>query len=215
MSIVNDILNKCSKIEGDLDNIITTELNKNSKVINKILEKFNEKMGNLENSIQLLESQLKNNSDDSGSNFNNKMIHKKIEILKLKLNDYPNLVRNKLKSIENSKTSLFNSDSKDSSISKYLTDEHDSLKKSLKLSKDIESNEFKVLEELDRQEGIMHSVKSKLSDLFSKLVLSNAITTWIINRSSRDKQLLFFLVFLTVAIVYITNYYIKPLIRGN
>lgn len=215
MSIINDIYNKCLKIEMDLDNILTTELNKDTKVVNKILEKFNEKMANLENSIQLLENQVKSNNENVNSNYNTKMIIKKIEILKIKQSEYPNLLRNKLKTIENSKMSYFNSDSKDQSISKYLTDEHDSLKKSLKLSKDIESNEFKVLEELDRQDGIMNSVKTKMSDLFSKLVLSNSITTWIINRSSRDKQLLLFLVFITFVIVYITNYYIKPLIRGK
>lgn len=215
MSIINDIYNKCLKIEMDLDNILTTELNKDTKVVNKILEKFNEKMANLENSIQLLENQVKSNNENVNSNYNTKMIIKKIEILKIKQSEYPNLLRNKLKTIENSKMSYFNSDSKDQSISKYLTDEHDSLKKSLKLSKDIESNEFKVLEELDRQDGIMNSVKTKMSDLFSKLVLSNSITTWIINRSSRDKQLLLFLVFITFVIVYMTNYYIKPLIRGK
>lgn len=59
---------------------------------------------------------------------------------------------------------------------------------------------------------LIKSIKGRVLGIFDKMNISNTITKFLINRGKSDTFLFFILVLLTLAIMYYTYYYVKPLI---
>lgn len=216
MSLCNDIYTKCIKQESELNNICNEVLKGvHDKVLNKVKEKFNEKMANLENSISLLEKQT---LMEYSTNSNNYLLwKKKIENLKLSFASLGSAIENNIQTqIKKLNNKLFYSidNTSDSSNISYLTTEHDSLKNTLKYCKDIESQETIVMEELDNQQFSLNSVKTKVLSLFAKADFTNTVTQWMVRRGVTDKQIFLGLLILTILITIITYYYVKPWLRS-
>lgn len=215
MSLCNDIYSKSIKQEKELNSICNDVLNgAHDKVLNKIKDKFNEKLVNFENSISVLEKQIINEYSTYSSNYNIWM--KKLENLKLSLSALPNTM-NKNIQIQTKKITqnAFQSyDYNDSNSIAYLTSEHDSLKNSLRMSRDIENQELILIGELDSQQSTLNSVKNKVLTLYAKVDFMNTITQWLVRRGVTDKQIFLGLVLLTILVTYLTYYYVKPWLKS-
>ena len=218
MSICKDIYAKSLKQETELSNICTDVLNgQHDSILNKIKQKFDEKMINLENSLSLLEKQI---SLEYSKNDSQRILwSKKLENLKITCYGLPNSMSKNIQIRLSKNNSKFfdesNFSSNDSNNLGYLTSEYDSLKKSLRLSKDIESQEVHAMQELENQQFSLNNVKSKLTALFNKVDFSNTLTQWLVRRGTTDRQLFFILVFITILITYFTLYYVKPWLKGE
>lgn len=215
MSLCKDIYSKSIKQETELKNILNEILTgTHDNCLNRIKEKFNEKLYNFENTISVLEKQILMEYSTNSSNFN--IWNKKSENLKLSLNSLPSEL-NKALNTQSKKLNnkLWSSSYKeDGSNLTYLTSEHDSLKKSLRLSRDIEAQETLLMQELDNQQFSLDSVKNKMMKLFASVDFTNTMTQWLVRRGVSDRQIFFGLVILTCLITFITYYYVKPWLKS-
>ena len=215
MSLCTDIYNKTLSQENDLNKLCNELLlDKNLQTLNKIKTKIDEKILNYENTISLLEKQVI--SEFSSYSSNRTIWNKKIENLKSKLSNFPIQVKTNYDKANSKQKNLLKENfvSDTNQNLKYLTNEHDSLVKCVKLGRDIESHETLLLNELDNQGRSLSSLKGKINTLYSKVDFTNTITQWLVRRGATDKQLFFGLVLVTFSIIYITIYYVKPWLRG-
>ena len=215
MSIINDINAKCVKQQSDLFNLIS-DIKKGShdNCLDKMKEKIEEKISSLTNSIVMLEKSVELTSISSDQSFiwKHKINHFKEqkESARKLLEQSISSQKSRLQLKNNKVSSIFHNDNDIS----QLTNEHESLMKTLKFSRELDSKQGHVLEELDTQQSILEKIKNKTLSILNIANFSNTITMWIIKRSKNDILLFFSLCFLTVVVIYITTYYIKPYIRG-
>lgn len=96
-----------------------------------------------------------------------------------------------------------------------LQEEHTSLKISLKIGSDMERQASLINSELGSQKTHLELIKEKVNRMYNKLDISSTITNFLIRRGRGDTYLCLFLGILTIIIIYIIYYYVKPWIRGD
>lgn len=215
--MINDFHSKCLKHQNEINKLIS-EIKKgmHSNNLVKIKEKTEEKLIGYSNTASLLEKAV---------NESTSLTNDQVYLWRLKANNVKENIEHFRQEIElivleqvnkqKSKQSngLFNNDN-DSKITN-LANEHESLSKSLKFSRDLDSRQSLMLNELDEQHSLLERIKSKTMSIFGKADFSNTITVWIVKRSKNDVVIFFLLVIVTILIMYFSIYYIKPWVRGE
>lgn len=215
--MINDFHQKCLKSQSDISNLLSEiKSGLHHKNIERIKEKFEEKIILFIDSIQLLDNSIKDNPRLDKKNqgyWEQKLIYYKEQKEFLK-REYERLLQQVNKSKSTSSMSNDYSKFDDGNVN-YLSNEHDSLLNTLRFSRDIDSKQSLLLNELESQQSLLNRVKAKTMSILNLADVSNTITMWIIRRGKNDKIIFFTLVLITVLVIYISIYYLKPLIRGG
>ena len=213
-TIIGEIYSKCLKQENDISGEINKMLNGFYPVntIDRINTKIVEKLENFSNSILLLSKSIDN---DITSTNEKEIWRRKRDNMKI---SYTNLSRR----LENCISTLRkkNFDFSNNSNGKYfgenistLDQEGQTWKNSLRMSKEIESMAVDVSGELDNQAFSLSNINNKITNIFQKVTTSNYYTNFMIRRGRGDTWLCLFLGVLTLIIMYICYYYLRPKVR--
>ena len=219
MSILNEIYSKCLNQETEINKEIKNLINNKYPyyAIDRMIDKINERLENFYSSINLLSKSLYNSkiSNDEKLLWNKKIentiltyknLHKRLE-------DCVYNLKKKYKDLNNYGNSYFSNEFAQNINN--LQQENRGWKNVLKLSNEIENHSSLLNSELDNQNNALGRINNKVTDMVGKLVNSNALTNWLVKRGRGDTIICFFMGFLTIAILYVTYYYIKPKIKGN
>ena len=218
MSILNELYSKCLNQETEINKEIKNLINNQYPhyAINRMKDKIKERLENFYSSINLLS---KSSYNSKISNDDKLLWNKKIENLILtyknlnkRLDDCVYNLNKKYKDLNNLGNSYFSHEF--SQNINNLQQENRGWKNVLKLSNEIENHSSILNAELDNQNNVIGKINNKVSNMVDKLVNSNALTNWLIKRGRGDTFICFFMVFLTIGILYFTYYYIKPRIKG-
>mmetsp|Transcript_6981 Transcript_6981/g.6161 ORF Transcript_6981/g.6161 Transcript_6981/m.6161 type:complete len:181 (+) Transcript_6981:114-656(+) len=153
-------------------------------------------------------------SEGEFGNNNHYYWERKIQRLEKSLKTMPKTldkaVKNQARSIEH--TAMKNSLEKRNKNQEELKRQSDNIKASIEYTGNIQDQGTSILESLNAQGEVLKKVKLRTFQFLNVLGVSGSIMRLIERRGREDNLIVFGLCFLTLIILYIAYYYIKPII---